>query len=367
MSLLKRGKRYWTDFTVDGLRYRKPLRTVDINVAKKRERVLIQQATRGTLGAREQGPRRLNAAIDAYLTAKRIRCAPRTIELEQERLSLVKKHFGDVRLSSITAARIADYQQTRHKAGISNRTINMDVGVLMRVLKSCGRQHALEGMVQGLPERPALIGRALTREEQRRLFDAAAKNPELEHVHCAAVVAANTSLRPVEVKHLRRADVDLFAKTLTVRRSKNVTSHRVIPLNASAVRALSRMVERADQLGHHAPEHYLWPASQWRVIDPTKATTKWDTAWRALRDAAGLPGLRFHDLRHTIITELAEMGVADHVLASISGHLSRRMLEHYSHIRLKAKRDALDALDAHREQEDRDQKPAPASGEPVRQ
>jgi hypothetical protein len=34
---------------------------------------------------------------------------------------------------------------------------------------------------------------------------------------------------------------------------------------------------------------------------------KWDTAWRALRDAAGLPGLGFHDLRHTVITGLAEM------------------------------------------------------------
>jgi DNA-binding MarR family transcriptional regulator len=75
---------------------------------------------------------------------------------------------------------------------------------------------------------------------------------------------------------------------------------------------------------------------------------KWDIAWRALRDAAGLPGLRVHDLRHTVITELAEMGVADHVLESISGHLSRRMLEHYSHIRIDAKRQALDALDAAR-------------------
>jgi Phage integrase family len=73
---------------------------------------------------------------------------------------------------------------------------------------------------------------------------------------------------------------------------------------------------------------------------------KWDTAWRALREAAGLPGLRFHDLRHMVITELAEMGVADHVFESISGHLSRRMLEHYSHIRIDAKRQALDALDA---------------------
>ncbi len=75
---------------------------------------------------------------------------------------------------------------------------------------------------------------------------------------------------------------------------------------------------------------------------------KWDTAWRALRDAADLHGLRFHDLRHTVITELAEMGVADHVLESISGHPLRRMLEHYSHIRIDAKRQALDALDAAR-------------------
>lgn len=42
------------------------------------------------------------------------------------------------------------------------------------------------------------------------------------------------------------------------------------------------------------------------------------------------------------------MGVADHVLESISGHLSRRMLEHYSRIRIDAKRQALDALDAAR-------------------
>lgn len=48
--------------------------------------------------------------------------------------------------------------------------------------------------------------------------------------------------------------------------------------------------------------------------------------------------MRSHDLRDTVITELAEIGVADHMLESISGHLSRRMLEHYSHI-------AIDALD----------------------
>ncbi|HEX2461912.1 MAG TPA: tyrosine-type recombinase/integrase, partial [Vicinamibacterales bacterium] len=128
-------------------------------------------------------------------------------------------------------------------------------------------------------------------------------------------------------------DVDLVKRLVHVRRSKNETSHRVIPLNASAVEAAARMFERADLLGHIEPEHYLWPACQWGRYDATNPMLKWDTAWRGLRDAAGLPGLRFRDLRHTVITELAEMGVADHLLESISGHLSRRMLEHYSHIR----------------------------------
>lgn len=56
--------------------------------------------------------------------------------------------------------------------------------------------------------------------------------------------------------------------------------------------------------------------------------TKWDTAWRTLREAAGLSGLRFYDLRHTVITELCEMGMAEETIMAIAGHLSRRMLEH---------------------------------------
>ena len=55
----------------------------------------------------------------------------------------------------------------------------------------------------------APLGRALEPEEHKRLFEAAASNPEWEHVYGAAVLAANTSMRAVEVKHTRRRDVDL--------------------------------------------------------------------------------------------------------------------------------------------------------------
>ena len=82
------------------------------------------------------------------------------------------------------------------------------------------------------------------------------------------------------------------------------------------------------------------------LINPNQRAKKWDTAWRKHREKAKLPGLRFHDLRHTIITEFGKMSVPDHAMESISGHLFRRMLEHYFHIRLDAKRRDLGELGA---------------------
>ena len=53
---------------------------------------------------------------------------------------------------------------------------------------------------------------------------------------------------------------------------------------------------------------------------------------------------------HTIIanpgTELAESGAGDEVIMSIAGHVSRAMLSRYSHVRMEAKRRALDEIAA---------------------
>lgn len=43
-------------------------------------------------------------------------------------------------------------------------------------------------------------------------------------------------------------------------------------------------------------------------------------------------------------SELAESGVGDEVIMSIAGHVSRAMLSRYSHVRMEAKRRALDKI-----------------------
>jgi integrase len=125
------------------------------------------------------------------------------------------------------------------------------------------------------------------------------------------------------------------------------------------------LVERATLLQADKPEHFVFPAFRYKhtkesdvpgsdldrddsrpgFYDPTKPMVSWRSGWRTLTRKAGLKGLRFHDLRHHSITKLAEAGVPAQTLMAIAGHVSKAMLEHYSHIRLAAKRAAVDALD----------------------
>jgi hypothetical protein len=54
---------------------------------------------------------------------------------------------------------------------------------------------------------------------------------------------------------------------------------------------------------------------------------------------------RWHDNRHALVAEIAESGAGDEVIMSIAGHVSRQMLSRYSHVRLEAKRKALEEID----------------------
>jgi integrase len=61
-------------------------------------------------------------------------------------------------------------------------------------------------------------------------------------------------------------------------------------------------------------------------------------------EETGLPEFRFHDLRHCAISQLAENGTSDSTIMAISGHVTRCMLERYSHVGMEAKRHAMETL-----------------------
>jgi len=65
-----------------------------------------------------------------------------------------------------------------------------------------------------------------------------------------------------------------------------------------------------------------------------------------LRETAGLPGLRFHDTRHTCATLLLAQGVSEKVVMEILGHTNLQMTHRYAHVLPPLRQGAADALDA---------------------
>ena len=298
----------------------------------------------------------LAKAAKEWLVGRARLVAPQTARIDRERLVPLQQILGSHRLSQITARDISGYQ-LRRLATVSPRTVNLETKVLRMILRSAKSWSHLADDYKALREDKRGPGRALSPEEESRLFEVASRNPNWSVAYYAALLAANTTARGCEIKGLRLGDVELEARTMTIRRSNTKTDAgcRIVPLNSAATWALARVLERAAFLGSAEPEHYVFPAFIFRPTkegrnagagyDPAKPMKSWRSAWRKLTRKAALGGLRFHDLRHHCITRLAEAGVPEQTLMSIAGHVSREMLEHYSHIRMQAKREAVSMLE----------------------
>ena len=246
--------------------------------------------------------------------------------------------FGSTLLSDITAEDVARYQRKRQQEKAEGRTVNMEVGVLRGVLTAHRLWERIAPDVHMLPERKD-VGRALTPEEERRLLEATRRRGSA--CHTATVLALNTSMSRKEVRTLTWEQIDFEARTVRVGKSKNeFRTGRLIPLNPAAFEAL---VQWAGRYPDAEPTHCVFPWQDQGKTDPTRPTNGWRTAWEEARKQAGV-NVRFHDLRVTCITKLAEGQASDQTIKAIAGHVSERMLEHYSRIRMDAKRRALDAI-----------------------
>jgi integrase len=257
--------------------------------------------------------------------------------------------MGSWLLCDIGGDEIKAYQAKRKAAGASARTLNKELQVLRQVLKRHKLWASLQGEVRFEAENEE-IGKALTPDEEAQLLKACASN---QHLDTVVTVALNTTLRKNEIRLLRWGQIDFFKRTLTVGKSKTEGgTGREIPLNPPAYGAL---IKWAGRFPKSKPEDYVFPACEAvgierahptaERVDASRPIKSWRTAWRAALKRAGLQ-VRFHDLRHACITKLAEGQASEQTIMAIAGHLSRRMLEHYSHIRMAAKRAALDAIAA---------------------
>jgi len=242
--------------------------------------------------------------------------------------------FGRIVLSKLTAQHVQCLYADKLKAGLSPTTVRHMHAVIHKALDNAVRLDLVQRNVADLvqPPRVKRLEMATLSSEQSRLLLEAANGERFEAL---VVLAVMTGMRIGELLGLRWSDVDVDVSTLRVERTLHVIggtlffaepktelSRRRLLLPVRALRALIEHRERQrseqDRLGEAWNDlDLVFPNRIGRPEDPRSFTRR---EFEPLLRKAGLPHIRFHDLRHTAATLLLEEGINPKVVQEMLGH-----------------------------------------------
>lgn len=346
---LKESTIWWYNFTFAGRRIQEssksPRKTV-AQAAQKQRRKELERSFNDVTDRRPDRIRTIAEIAGEFLEGYKLR-NPKSATFAEYAIGHLSRFVGSMMVIDVAETALKDYQTARLREKAAPKTINEEVGFLLRMLGDQGdairvrlkRQNALKLSVG------RRTSRAFAPEEKAALL-AAAASKRSPAIYPALMLALHAGMRDAEVRQVRWAQIDLHKAIVTVGEAKTEAGEgRTIPLNGDVLGAL---VEHSrwylKKFGETRPEWYVFPAGKGQPNDPTRPATSFKTVWTAIKKQAGVTG-RWHDNRHTFITDLAESGQAsDETIRDIAGHVSKQMLKHYSHIRMEAKRRAVDSL-----------------------
>jgi integrase len=270
----------------------------------------------------------------------------------------IKPALGRVKLKNITPTHARALYREKLDTGLAPRTVNYIHTTLSKALKDA----VADGLITRNPASSVKAPRPKKKEisplssEQGKAFLEAVRGNRFE---AAFVVALHCGLREGEILGLKWSDVDMDAGTLQVRRtlSEALAGHlfeppkngkgRSVKLTARAVEALrdhlTRQIEEIESLGDRYRDQGLVFPSQ--VGTPMNAKNLTARSFKPLLKKAGLPDIRFHDLRHTFATLMLQNGEHPKVLQEMLGHATIAItMDTYSHVLPNMQRDAVARL-----------------------
>ncbi len=252
----------------------------------------------------------------------------------------VSPKIGGIRLDRLTPAHVQGLYGSMERDGASAHVRRLAHAVLHRSLKLAMKWGMVPRNVADAVEAPRIEKQdiqPLNGDQVARLFKAAIGD-RLEALY---VVAIASGLRLGELFGLQWADIDLDVGTVTVRRTlseihgkltlaepKTKKSRRRVELPAMAVDALCDHRKRMLAEGNLVGSVFCNRAGGFLRRSHFHAQQ-----YKPLLKRAGLPAIRFHDLRHTAATLLLEQGVHPKVVQERLGHSQISVtLDTYSHV-----------------------------------
>ena len=361
MGVYKRGGVYWYKFKFQGISVRESAHSGSKDVASRAERARRLALELGANNLEPVKRPQVFSVVAKNWLVGNPHWSENSRRINHYHCRRLIPFFGNMLLNEIRPDHIARYQSRRIAERVagepSNRTINMEVVALRQMLREHKLWHAFQGEVKWLRVEEE-VGRALTADELHRLSVAVAKTRS-RSLAVALTILQLTGMRLSELRTLRWRQIDLVerpgypAHILTGKGKTKGGSGRMVPLGAVG---LGTMIEWRGNFPLAKLDDYVFPSErygfsgdpgQWKDgnvavydTDPTKPIGTWKTAWTTARRTAGVK-CRTHDLRHTFVSALGELGTPEATIIALAGWLSRRMLERYSHTRVQAKVEAI--------------------------
>jgi integrase len=347
MAVFPRGRVWWYKFYFAGQIIRESSKSTSKTVAKNAEsqrRRELEQGYHNLSQRRENRIRQLRDVAEEYLADYRLRF--RGITFAEYAIGHVVSHLGEKLLVDIDETEVLAYQTARLKESASAKSINEEVRFLLTMMGDSGdvlRVRLRKRKKLKLPSRRK-IGKAYEPDETQRMGQLS-RNSRSPHIHLALTMALNAGMRDAEIKSLAWSQIHLDKNFIQVGESKTAAGEgRTIPINSVLQQAIvEHMAWYRKKFNEIRPEWFVFPFGRPRPWDPTRHVTTIKTAWKNIRTSAKVTG-RWHDHRHTLITQLAESGAGEETIRQIVGHVSKEVLRDYLHVRMKAKRDALESI-----------------------
>ena len=345
--LFRRNSVWWYDFSFRNQRVRESTHSRSKTVAREAEQQRRRDLERGIHNITEVQQNRIRALADIaedYLADYRLRY--RGITFAEYAIGHVVRLLGDKLVVDIDDAAVLQYQSDRLKESAAPKSINEEVRFLLTLLGDSGeliRARLRKKKKLKLPARRK-IGKAYEPEETHRMRDRS-KDSRSPHIELALALAINAGMRDTEIKTLRWSQLHLDKRFVEIGKSKTPAGDgRTIPINSALHEAILEHREwYLKKFKEIQPELYVFPYGKPYPKDPTRHVTTLKTAWKTVRKKANVTG-RWHDHRHTLITQLAENGAGEETIRQIVGHVSKEVLRDYLHVRMKAKREALESI-----------------------
>jgi integrase len=288
--------------------------------------------------------------IPAQYVGDRKIAGRRSLESPLRWIRLLTDHFGNARLRNITHSQIDAYRLQRLQAGLSIASTNRELELLRSVLNYAKR----EGLIDKTPFElgAPLIHKAdetrrtrvMSPDEEARLLAACVNRRA--HLRPILIAAVDSGARFGELKTLRWSDVDLPGRSINIRAFHTKTAQgRSVPISERLFFELTRLYSEASD-----KEDGL-------VFGITDSVKK---AWKSACKAAGVEGLRLHDLRASFISRMIQMGMPAEEVMKISGHSQVQTLyAHYLRITPETVRQAADLLNEMHDAEAREASSTP--------